>query len=295
MQVITRIFLRAACRPLYQPLHHHYSQSYPTLEEATSALQGVGEGRVILDKGLDGIATIRLENPLKKNALSGRMMVELSKCVTELENWPSGVGVIMYGTGDNFCSGADKATIQANPTARGGLIISTLMHDTLARYVRLPIVTCTVIHGKAVGGGAELTTWSDFRLITSDASVHFVQARMGLTPGWGGGTRLRQLVGPTRALNIFLSASRLTVTDTLEMGLTQKVLTANRFVEEAELWVASRTFAKRDVVSAMKAIIFQEITDSKLREELANERNAFAEMFNISDVSKSLGKNIKFK
>ena len=65
---------------------------------------------------------------------------------------------------------------------------------------RLPMLTVTLLCGRALGGGAELPTATDIRLVTNNAAVTFVQGKMGLAPGWGGATRLVHTVGYRRAL-----------------------------------------------------------------------------------------------
>ena len=62
------------------------------------------------------------------------------------------------------------------------------------------MLTVTLLCGRALGGGAELTTATDVRLVTNNGEVTFVQGKMGLAPGWGGATRLVHTVGYRRAL-----------------------------------------------------------------------------------------------
>ena len=61
-----------------------------------------------------------------------------------------------------------------------------------------------VVRGRAIGGGAELTTATDLRVFSPDASLSFVQSKMGLSTGWGGGSRLTSIVGRAKALRIML-------------------------------------------------------------------------------------------
>ena len=60
------------------------------------------------------------------------------------------------------------------------------------------------MRGRAIGGGAELTTATDLRVFSPDASLSFVQSKMGLSTGWGGGSRLTSIVGRAKALRIML-------------------------------------------------------------------------------------------
>lgn len=77
-------------------------------------------------------------------------------------------------------------------------------------------VSFSAIDGAAFGGGAELATSTDFRVLGNEAGVHsrikFMQAMMGVTTGWGGGTRLVELVGKEVALKLLLTSQEISTT-----------------------------------------------------------------------------------
>ena len=85
------------------------------------------------------------------------------------------------------------------------------------------MISIAVITGSAVGGGAELSTACDFRVLHPDAQVRFVHTKMGVSPGWGGGMRLTRLVGRRAALRLLASAAPLTASDALSLGLADHV------------------------------------------------------------------------
>ena len=94
--------------------------------------------------------------------------------------------------------------------------------------------------GPALGGGAELTTMTDFRLCTPGASVSFVQARMGVAPGWGGARRLVELVGRRKALQLLLTSSKLGSEEGTELGYFDAVLAGGEVGSQAEQWLLGR-------------------------------------------------------
>ncbi|KAI9219297.1 ClpP/crotonase-like domain-containing protein [Blastocladiella britannica] len=101
--------------------------------------------------------------------------------------------------------------------------MSALMHDTLTRLRRLSIVSVAAVEGHAVGGGAELTTATDLRVVTFGTTVRFVHVKLGAAPGWGGAYRLTQLLGHTKALQLLLSAKKLDGDAAVKIGLAQWV------------------------------------------------------------------------
>ena len=96
--------------------------------------------------------------------------------------------------------------------------------------------------GPAVGGGAELTTTTDFRLCSPGASVSFVQARMGVAPGWGGARRLVELVGRRKALQLLLTSSKLESEEGRELGYFDAVLAEGEATSQAEEWLLGRSW-----------------------------------------------------
>ena len=116
-------------------------------------------GEVILKK-LDpqrkGIAVISISNHQRKNAMTGSMMVQLAEIVDELETWNEGTAVILHGKDGTFCSGADLTFAKTILTPEQGKEMCSLMHNTLRRLGKLPMISVAAIEGRALGGGAEV-------------------------------------------------------------------------------------------------------------------------------------------
>lgn len=171
-------------------------------------------------------AVIEIHNPSARNALSGKMMAELADIVELLEREEVHGklnAVALVGHGGWFCAGADLRVAKQQLSSReAGAAMGALMVDTLTRFRRLPLVSVACIEGGAFGGGAELATACDFRLMSSSAVIQFVQARMGVSPGWGGGARLYKLVGRQNALRLLCTAEKLSAARSLELQLADE-------------------------------------------------------------------------
>ncbi|KAF4321623.1 hypothetical protein JM18_001885 [Phytophthora kernoviae] len=186
-----------------------------------------------LPSGLETLkktAVIEIYNPSARNALSGKMMAELADIVAVLEvlevcNKLN--TVVIKGTGGWFCAGADLRVVEQElGSSDAGAVMGALMVDTLTRFRRLPLVSVAYIEGGAFGGGAELAIACDFRIIDSDAVIQFVQARMGVVPGWGGGARLYKVVGRQNALRLLCTAEKLSPERGLKIGLVDEIFSA---------------------------------------------------------------------
>jgi enoyl-CoA hydratase/carnithine racemase len=92
--------------------------------------------------------------------------------------------------------------------------MSAYMTATLNRLAQVPVVSVAAVDGFAMGGGFELTTACDYRVAAHTAVLQSVHAKMGVTPGWGGCSRLVQLIGcvslPRPPLNPMQSTPSLT-------------------------------------------------------------------------------------
>ncbi|RLN02298.1 hypothetical protein BBJ28_00003991 [Nothophytophthora sp. Chile5] len=172
-------------------------------------------------------AVLEVHNPSARNALSGKMMAELADIVALLEDpevHNKLSAVVLKGTGGWFCAGADlHVARQELSSSEAGAAMGALMVDTLTRFRRLPLVSFACIEGGAYGGGAELATACDFRIISSAAIIQFVQSRMGVVPGWGGGARLYKIVGRQNALRLLCTAEKLSSQRALELKLVDHV------------------------------------------------------------------------
>ncbi|KAJ3091312.1 enoyl CoA hydratase domain-containing protein 1 [Quaeritorhiza haematococci] len=208
------------------------------------------DGKVTFDPNFSpGVGLITLRNTRRRNALSPAMMVDFADIVDRLEEivaWKEpaerglapglGVGVegkegsdmvavVLTGEGGTFCSGFDLTAAQTSfLSPEAGQAMSLLMHHTIARFLRLPLVSVAAIDGYALGGGAELTTATDHRIMTEDATLRFVQVKMGVVPGWGGGTRLTRLIGRSNALRLLGTTTKPSPTMLLQTGFADSIV-----------------------------------------------------------------------
>lgn len=251
-----------------------------------------GEITLLKDHWDDGIAMICINHPEKRNAISGKMLTDLNKCVQELENWVDGKAVLIFSKGVNFCSGGDLdfARKENNPTA--GFYMSYYMHDILKRFRKLPLVSVTLVHGVTVGGGAEISVFSDFILVTDDAKVGFVHGKMGIMTAWGGETRLIQVVGQRKALEILLSSKMYSPKECLELGLGYKIVRTDNRMEEALDFIKHLTTHHSSISRSYKAVANVAIEEN-FQTTLEFEKNEFYPKWGSELNREALKKGIK--
>lgn len=235
-----------------------------------------------LDPGVAMVMT--LNNPKARNALTGKMMAELADCIDVLEQ-PSYhealTAVILRGADGFFCAGADIGIAKDHLlTPEGGRLMSTLMIDTLTRLRNLPLVTVAAVEGMAIGGGAELTTACDYRVVNPDVTLRFVHAHMGVSPGWGGATRLTRLVGRQRALQLLGTAMPLNASQALELGLVDRIVQAESTMEKTLVEFLDRyTHAHPGVLHAAKRVVAGADDAASFQEAVRQEHDVFCSMW----------------
>lgn len=242
--------------------------------------RGWGSGTVHFKK--DGsIGTITLDYPERLNAMSGKMMAEFHDAVLGVEaGLDSLKAVILTSKGDYFCAGGDLSTVaQHLNQSQRGLDMSRLMHSTIEKLGDLPVVSLAVIRGRALGGGAELALATDLRSFSPSGKLSFVQARMGISPGWAGGHRLVRCVGQSRALNLMLSCRTLHAKEAADIGLCDLILKSDEEEEamrEAVDWLSMLTRHDASVISGIKAICNCDLPET---EALELEQGTFASLW----------------
>lgn len=181
-----------------------------------------GEGRVRREGSAD-LVEIVLDHPRTRNALHPRMMVELADAIGAARDARV---VILRGEGGTFCSGGNLDSVRRH-------LVAPNMAEALVAFMQAACdalessdaIVLGVLEGAALGGGAELLAACDLVTAAPDARIGWVQARLGVSPGFGGGLRLLDRVGPRLALRLMTEARAVAAPDALAMGLVDVVAT----------------------------------------------------------------------
>ena len=198
-------------------------------------------------------------------------MVDLANCIDTLSEWKEGCGLILQGANHTFCSGFDLLasqryiqrqiiTISYTDDKEGKLELNLLMQTNLTRLRRLGLVSVALIEGYAVGGGAEITTACDFRVMTSTEKsyIRFIHNKLSLCPGWGGASRLTQILGRKKALEVLLQAEKISASNAHDLGLVDDIIQgdgykgAMTFLENYTHFNANSTRAIKRIVASIE-------------------------------------------
>ena len=191
---------------------------------------------------LDGaVATITLNRPEARNALTAEMKTTLLSALRRAEAAAEVRAVIITGAGPGFCAGQDLRE-HAEILAAGDAATDTVRlhyNPIIMTITTMPKPVIAAVNGIAAGAGAALALACDFRIAARQASLLMAFARVGLGPDSGASWTLQRLAGIGRAAELLMLAEPLEAARALEYGLVTSV------VDAADLPAAARSLADR--------------------------------------------------
>ncbi len=170
----------------------------------------------------DQSAVVRFNKPAQRNSLSVATLTELSEVVDALQSREDLKAIIFTGTGDVFASGADISELtQLAPSA--AIEFSKMGQRIFQTIAGATPLTIAAVNGYCMGGALDLALACDIRVASQAAVLSHPGAMRGIITGWGGTQRLPRLVGKSKALEMFLTARRVTSEEALQIGLVSRI------------------------------------------------------------------------
>jgi 2-(1,2-epoxy-1,2-dihydrophenyl)acetyl-CoA isomerase len=197
----------------------------------------------LLETIADGVATLTMNRPEARNALTGDMQAALSEAVERLAKDSSVRAVVLTGAGGAFCSGGDVKSFAAaagRAAPDGGGAGAPLRADGLRQSMEccrwlheMPKPTLAVIPGAAAGAGLSLALACDLRIAAEDAKLTTAFSKIAVAGDYGGSYFLTHLVGAAKARELYFTADVITGAQALAMGIVNKAVPADRLAEAA--------------------------------------------------------------
>jgi enoyl-CoA hydratase/carnithine racemase len=225
------------------------------------------------------VATVTLNRPERRNALSDDLLSQLSRVLAGLRDDATTRAVIVTGTPPAFSAGAD-APFRSSMTeaerreafaARRGQF-RRLFERATALLENLEQPTIAAINGPAVGGGWGLALACDFRLASPEARFWIPEVELGVPLGVGSTTRFVRLVGPARAKEIIMEGRRYSAEEAHALGLVHQVV-------PEDLSGASREYAERLLARPYRPLVEAKARINQIARVGTPEVNAMTEGF----------------
>lgn len=167
----------------------------------------------------DGVATVVISNPAKRNAMTAGMWRALPGLLAELATDASVRALVLTGEGPTFCAGADISSLRE--PGEGPQTLAVQAEEALATF---PKPTLAAVRGYCVGGGCQLAAACDLRFAEDDALFGVTPAKLGIVYPASTTRRLVSLVGPATAKYLLFSGELIDTERALRTGLVDEVL-----------------------------------------------------------------------
>ncbi|AQV97077.1 enoyl-CoA hydratase [Cupriavidus necator] len=181
----------------------------------------------------DGVATLTLDSPARKNALSLPMRDEIGEVIRRVRADDSVRALILTATGTDFSSGGDISSMQVEINAEQGRRRLRNVHGWLEDLIQLDVPVIAAVDGAAYGAGFSLALTADIILATPRARFGLPFLRMGLVPDCGVFYTLPRMIGLQRAKALMFSMRELNAQAAQDLGIVMEIVPADSLQERA--------------------------------------------------------------
>lgn len=198
----------------------------------------------LLETKQNGIATLTMNRPEARNALTRGMMAGLAEALPRLAADPTVRLVVLTGAGGAFCAGGDVKGFAARNAAGSADTMSfdqkvtdlRARMDTARWLHEMPKPTLAVIPGPAAGAGLSLALACDMRIAAEDAKLTTAFSKIGLSGDFGGSYFLNHLVGAAVARELYFTGRVLRADEAQKMGMVNRTVPAAQLADAAHAW-----------------------------------------------------------
>lgn len=233
----------------------------------------------------DAVATIRIDRPERRNALTDEVLGALAKTAGELDADPAVRCLVIAGSDRVFASGADLRSL----AARSPVDVYSGDRAAAWRALRgLGTPTVAAVSGLCLGGGFELAMYADVVVASETAKFGLPETGLGLIPGAGGTQLLARAVGKPLAMDMVLTGRLLEAVDAERFGLVSRVTPADEWLQTARE-VAAAIADRPAVAQRLARESVAHSFEMGLQAGIDHERRAFAIAFGTADATEGIG------
>lgn len=204
-----------------------------------------------------GVLVLTMNRPERKNAFTRPMLHAMADVLTEAADDPEVRVVVLTGADGAFCAGGDvkamsegahqdKSFYQQRKDLRTVMEVSRLLHE-------MPKPTIAAIEGAAAGAGLSLALACDFRVASDTAKITTAFAKVGLSGDFGGTYFLTQIVGTSKAKELYFFSPIISGKEAAQIGLVNRSVDPGRALDEAKDFAAPLAAGAPLALGRMKA------------------------------------------
>lgn len=211
----------------------------------------------------NGIATLALNRPEKRNAMSDAMRTEFIAALEHVSADKSIRALVLTGNGKGFCAGGDIAGMERRMSAPTGEIAfngwhrQQRVHYTQTLLHTMPKPTIAAVNGAASGLGADTALACDFIIASEWANFSWSYIHRGIIPDGGGMYFLPRRVGLPRAKELIFTGRKVDVDEALALGIVDRKTSADTLLADAQAWAAELSKGSATALALGKTILDQ--------------------------------------
>jgi enoyl-CoA hydratase/carnithine racemase len=243
----------------------------------------------LIVKRNDGVVTVTMNRPERKNAANAVMLAELLEIFEEIERTAGDRVMVLTGAGGSFCSGADLGDPNgpASDASQPGLVRMRRLGDVALALHRLNKPTIAKVDGFAVGAGFSLALGCDLVVASDRARLSMIFARRGLSLDNGASWLLPRLVGMAKAMEIALFADMLDAERAKELGLVNRVVPVDELDQVVDDWALRLAAGPPIALSMTKTLLHASLTSS-MEQAVEDEARCQAVNFSTADTAEAM-------
>ena len=235
----------------------------------------------------ESIATVTINRPQRKNAVTGDMWAQLAATFRSLSTDSDVRCVVITGAGGEFCSGADLSARSASGKQVHQLAAMRHVNDAALSLHRMPQPTIAKVRGVAVGAGCNMALGCDLVVASENARFSEIFAKRGLSLDFGGSWLLPRRVGIHRAKELALFGDIISAADAREMGLVNRVIPDTELDAFVDGW-AKRLAAGPPIALALTKRMLNNAMNVTMEEALDDEGAAQTVNFGTKDTLEAM-------
>jgi len=215
-----------------------------------------GPDDYLLTSSRGGVLTLTINRPEKRNALRLDLLDAIGTALANHAENEAIKIVVITATGDRcFAAGGDLQELDGIRSTDQAEAMSKRGRQTLDHIRNFPLPVIAALNGLALGGGAELAMACDLRIAAANAEIGFLQGQLAVTTAWGGGIDLVVATGNPLAMDLLISARRLSAEEAFAAGLVNRICATDESLDAClNTFLQPYIARSRQVLQGFKAL-----------------------------------------
>lgn len=207
----------------------------------------------------EGVLTLLMNRPEKRNALNGELVRALSRALEEVRERDDVRVILLRGAGPDFCAGADLAELEGmlGESPEASLEDARRLGDLLLSMRQHPKPIVAAVQGRALAGGCGLATACDLVLAREDAELAYPEVRLGFVPAMVMAI-LRRKLTEGRAFELVTMGQRISAAEAYRIGLVNRVIPKGDFEDQVTAYTSELARRPASAIALTKGLLYEQ-------------------------------------